>query len=99
MAVNTQPAVGGEAEQGALIHSRVLRGIMSNYAGQAVTVVTWILLTPFILARLGPTNYGLWVLIGSVIGYGTLLDFGIGGAVIKYMAEYRAREHSTKRAR
>ena len=91
MAADTPPAAIGEAEQDALIRRRVLRGVVSNYAGQAVTIGTWILLTPFILARLGPATYGLWALVGSVIGYGALLDFGIGGAVIKYVAEYRAR--------
>ena len=91
MAADTPPAVMEEAAQDALIRRRVLRGVVSNYAGQAVTIGTWILLTPFILARLGPATYGLWALVSSVIGYGALLDFGIGGAVIKYVAEYRAR--------
>src|SRR5262249_43665866 len=49
------------------------------------------LLTPFILHRLGDTQYGLFILVGTVIGHGALLDFGIRQAVIKYVAEHRAR--------
>ncbi len=91
MAADTTPAVTAESEKDAQIRRRVTRGVISNYAGQALAIGTWVLLTPFILARLGPGTYGIWVLVGSVVGYGTLLDFGIGGAVIKYVAEYHAR--------
>lgn len=73
------------------IRQRVLYGTISNYVGHFVTVGTLFFLTPFILRQLGPTTYGLWVLAGSVLGYGMLLDFGIWGAIIKYVAEFRAR--------
>src|ERR1700687_1964561 len=46
---------------------------------------------PFILHRLGDENFGLYVLVGAVIGQGALLDFGIVAAVIKYVAEHRAQ--------
>ncbi len=75
----------------ALIRRRVLLGSAANYAGKVFTLVVWFLLTPFMLHHLGPTDYGLWVLVGSVSGYGSLLDLGIGGAVIKYVAEHKAR--------
>jgi O-antigen/teichoic acid export membrane protein len=52
---------------------------------------TWFFLTPFLLVQLGNQLYGLWVLVGSIVAYGSLLDFGIAGALIKYVAEYRAR--------
>lgn len=73
------------------ISLRVLRGTMANYAGQFVTLTTGLFLTPFVLSQLGPTHFGLWVLIASVVAYGTVLDFGMWGTVVKYVAEYRAR--------
>jgi O-antigen/teichoic acid export membrane protein len=33
----------------------------------------------------------LWVLVGSVVAYGSLLDLGLAPAVTKYVAEYRAQ--------
>src|ERR1700689_3881786 len=48
-------------------------------------------LTPFVLHRLGSTQYGLWVLVGSALAYGSLLDFGILAAVIKYVATFQAQ--------
>lgn len=69
---------------------RVLRGTVSNFTGKVVTLGTAFLLTPFILHRLGPEEFGLWALVSSVVSYGSLLDLGIAGAVVKYVAEYQA---------
>jgi O-antigen/teichoic acid export membrane protein len=76
--------------------SRFLLNAFSNYAGQFLTVGVWIFLTPFILNQIGATSYALWVLVGSIMAYGSLLDFGIAGAVTKYVAEYRARGDSER---
>jgi O-antigen/teichoic acid export membrane protein len=71
--------------------SRLLWNTISNYIGRFVGLATWFLLTPFVLRQLDPTLFGLWVLVGSVVAYGSLLDFGIAGAVTKYVAEYQAK--------
>jgi O-antigen/teichoic acid export membrane protein len=77
-----------------LTRARVMRSTISNYIGKFLALGTWFFLTPFLLAQLGDQLYGLWVLAGSIVAYGSLLDFGIAGALIKYVAEYRARgEH------
>lgn len=74
-----------------MIGRRLLRGAASNLAGKVVAFATSFLLTPFLVHALGADAYGLWVLVGSAFAYGTLLDLGIGGAVVKYVAEDRAR--------
>lgn len=71
--------------------NRVLRSTLSNYAGKGIELLTWVLLTPFILHHLGVLGYGLWTLVGSVVSYGSLLDLGISNAIIKYVAEHRVR--------
>ena len=70
----------------------VLLSSLSNYIGKIINLGVWFVLTPFILAQVGESIYGLWALVGSVVAYGFLLDFGINGAVTKYVAEYRARD-------
>ena len=74
-----------------MIARRVAIGSASNLVGKTIALGTWFLLTPFILARLGPVDYGIWVLVGSLGAYGYLLDLGVAGAVAKYTAEFRAR--------
>ena len=77
------------------MEQRVLYNTASNYAAQIVTIGLGLLLTPFLLHSLGPSAYGLWVLVSSVAGYGALLDFGIASAIVKYTSEYQARsEHA-----
>src|SRR5690606_3994728 len=80
-----------DSEKDAVIRGHVLRSTASNYVAKLITLVTWFFLTPFILHQLGPGGYGLWAVVGSAVAYGTLLNFGISGAVIKYVAEHRAR--------
>lgn len=74
-----------------LIRRRVIVGTTTSLAAKAVTMGTWFLLTPFLLRQLGATHYGLWVLVGSFVAYGALLNFGVGSALTKYVAEYRSR--------
>src|SRR5262245_28450981 len=69
---------------------RVFWNTVANYFGKLVTLGVGFLLTPFLVHSLGPSTYGLWVLVGSVVAYGALLDFGIAAAITKYVAEYRA---------
>jgi O-antigen/teichoic acid export membrane protein len=70
---------------------QLVRSAASNYVGRAVSLATWFLLTPFVLHHLGPGQYALWVLVSSVVAYGSLLDFGIAHAVTKFVAEHRAQ--------
>lgn len=80
------------ARTGESLIRHLMRSTVSNYIGRFVHLGTWFLLTPFILHRLGSDLYGLWVLVGSVVGYSSILDFGISSAVTKYVAEFRARD-------
>lgn len=69
----------------------IAAGTAANYVGQFMVLAVWFFLTPFILHTLGATQYGLWVLVASVLAYGQLFDLGINNAVAKYTAEFRAR--------
>jgi O-antigen/teichoic acid export membrane protein len=80
-----------DSTQKTLIGRRVLLSTLSNYAAKVFTLAVWFFLTPFLVHQLGDSAYGLWILVGSVAAYGSLLDFGIAPAVTKYVAEYHAR--------
>src|SRR4051794_36840949 len=74
-----------------LIRRRVIIGTASNFGGQLFVFLVSFLLTPFTLRQLGSAEYGLWILLGSIVAYSSILDFGIWGTVIKYVAEYQAQ--------
>jgi O-antigen/teichoic acid export membrane protein len=53
-------------------------------------MVTGFVVTPILIRNLGMDNFGLWVLLGSVAGYISLIEAGIGTATVKRVAECRA---------
>ena len=46
---------------------------------------------PFNLTHLGMSAYGLWMLTTSFTAYFAMLDLGYGGALVRFVAQYRAR--------
>lgn len=56
-----------------------------------MNIIAWYLLTPFIIAHLGITGYGIWTLIGSLIGYYGFLDLGVSSAMTRYVARYAGK--------
>src|SRR4030095_9063393 len=47
---------------------------------------------PVNIAPRGATAYGLWMLTASVTAYFSVLDLGYSGALVKFVAQYRARQ-------
>ena len=43
---------------------------------------------PFLVHNLGDRDYGLWVLVGTVMGYFGFLDFGLATAVGRFASKY-----------
>ncbi|MGH7690047.1 MAG: oligosaccharide flippase family protein [Gemmatimonadaceae bacterium] len=63
-----------------------MRSVLWNWSSFAFSVAVTFVLSPFIVRELGDTNYGIWVLVGSLVGYLGLLDFGVRSAVTRYVA-------------
>ncbi len=69
----------------------VLRNTIANWSAFIAAAGVSFFLSPFIVHRLGDSAYGIWVLLGSLVGYLGLLDFGVRGAVTKFVAGFHAR--------
>jgi len=69
----------------------IIRGIWISYLQMFVGIIFSFLLTPIKIRYLGQYVYGLWVTLGSAVGYLGLFNFGMSTATIKYTAEYHAR--------
>ena len=65
-------------------------GAILSYLSLFLGNIISILYTPIMLRLLGQGEYGLYTLANSVIGYLGILDFGIGNALVRYTAKYRA---------
>lgn len=65
-------------------------GAVLSYVSIVLTTIIQLLYTPFMIRKLGQSEYGLYSLVNSVIGYLTILDLGFGNAIVVYTSKYRA---------
>ncbi|UCE20951.1 MAG: hypothetical protein JSV46_01580, partial [Candidatus Aminicenantes bacterium] len=67
----------------------VIKNTVFNNIGYFWQLLVSLLLIPFIIHRIGMEQFGIWVLLEVIVLYLSFLDFtGIGGAFVKYIAEY-----------
>lgn len=58
-----------------------------SYLSVFLNLIIGILLTPFIIRVLGNSQYGLYVISSSLIGF-FVLDFGLGAAASRFISKY-----------
>lgn len=54
-----------------------------------------IFLIPLFVGKLGLELYGVWVLINSLVGLASGLDFGISDSTLRFVSQYRGRGESS----
>ena len=69
------------------------KGVLLSYILMIMEVLSTLLLTPFIIRSLGGAEYGVYKLSASIVSYLMLLDLGVGNAVTRYVAKYRANNN------
>lgn len=65
-------------------------GAILSYVNLGISCVIPLLYTPIMLELLGQAEYGVYSLSNSVISYLSLLNFGMGSAVSRYVVKCRA---------
>lgn len=72
------------------VNNQLKAGAVLNYVLILLNAVVGLLYTPYMLRMMGQNEYGLYSLVASIIAYLTLLDLGMGNAIIRYTAKFRA---------
>lgn len=71
---------------------KVIKNTLFNNIGYSSQLLISLLLIPFIIHKLGVEIFGIWILLEVIVSYLSLLDItGIGGAFVKYIAEYHTK--------
>lgn len=78
--------------EGKLGLGELKKGAVLSYVVIVVQLVVAMVYTPIMLRLLGQTEFGLYSLAASVVGYLGLVSFGFGGAYIRFYARFRAVE-------
>ena len=71
-------------------------GVYLSYVNLAISCLIPFLYTPVMLEILGQEEYGLYSLAHSVVGYLSLLSFGFGSTIVRYLSKYRAENNKTE---
>jgi O-antigen/teichoic acid export membrane protein len=70
-------------------NKQIKSGAIISYVSIFIEVIIALIYTPYMISKIGKSDYGLYMLAMSVITL-FVMDFGIGAAVTKYLSKYRA---------
>lgn len=65
-------------------------GALLSYVNIIATIIVGLIYTPIMLRLLGQSEYGLYSLVGSIVGYLSVLDMGLGDTIVRYTSKNRA---------
>jgi O-antigen/teichoic acid export membrane protein len=75
---------------------RLIKNVIWNFVGQLWMVLIGFFATPYIVRTLNVNFYGIYTLVWIIIGYFSFLQFGLGTAAVKYIAQYFANGQEEK---
>lgn len=79
--------------------NQIKSGAVFSYLSIFTNIVVGLLIAPVMLKYLGDTECSLYNLIGALVGYISVLDFGISNAIIRYVAKYRLENKEQEQRR
>lgn len=74
-------------------------GAVISYLNLLIGNIIPFIYTPIMLRMLGQAEYGLYGIAHSIMGYIGLLNFGIGGTIVRYLSKYRTEGNKEQEAR
>ena len=90
--MNNDPRVWGPPDRTLEL---LARNVSTRYAAIFVDGAIGLVLLPFNVSHLGRAAYGLLTLTTSVTWFFGVLDLGYGSALVKFIAQYRAKRDRT----
>ncbi|RGW39675.1 oligosaccharide flippase family protein, partial [Megamonas funiformis] len=64
-------------------------GILLSYGNIIITIITNLIYTPIMLKILGQSEYGIYTLSSSLVGYFSLLYAGLSSTYMRYYFRYK----------
>ena len=73
--------------------SQLRLGVILSYVNLALSSLIPMFYTPILLQILGQAEHGLYSLASSTVSYLSLLNFGFGSTIVRYMSKFRAENN------
>lgn len=71
--------------------SQLKAGAVLSYLRIAISMIIALIYTPIMIRILGQSEFGLYSLIGSLAAYFSVMDMGLGNAMVRYTARNRVK--------
>lgn len=71
--------------------AEIKSGIVLSYIGLALRFSVGFFLSPFVLAQLGKSEYGVYMVAGTIVSWLAMSDFGLTASTTKFVSEYQAK--------
>ncbi len=75
---------------------KTIKNVGYSFFGYAFPILFSVFITPVVVHRLGIANYGIYILVNTVLAFAGLLDLGLAVSLVKYISEYHATNESEK---
>jgi len=72
------------------VKKRYFTNVIWTWAAVGINMVLAFVLAPYVIHRIGESDYGAWMLALTLVEYYWLIDFGLRSATVKMTAEYHA---------
>ena len=67
------------------VSKAIFKGSVLRSVTLVANIAVGFFMMPFLIHSLGEHQYGMWVLVGAVIGFYGLLDVGFGSAIVRFI--------------
>lgn len=68
------------------------KGAVLSYINIVISIVSGFIISPLLIKGMGNSEYGAYQMTAALIGYMSILDFGLHNAVTRYVARYQAQK-------
>ncbi len=69
--------------------SQIKAGIVLSYITTAIEILTYLIYTPLLTQVLGQSEYGVYTVVSSFVGYLSLFSCGFGSAYLRHYSIYK----------
>lgn len=76
--------------------NEIKKAAIYSYLAMLASIITTILYTPILVKYLGTEEFGVYSLVGSFAAYLSILDLGLGNAVVKFIATNQVKGKQSK---
>ena len=78
-----------------MAQSKIANGAIISYVSIFLNIVISLVYTPWMIRKIGVSDYGLYSLVVAFLSY-FMLDFGLAGTITRFVAKYRAEGNEAK---